>query len=28
MSVAALSRIKPFLRRPLWTVHLFVQSGF
>jgi len=28
MSVAALTRIKPFLRRPLWTVHLFVQSGF
>lgn len=28
MSVTALTRLKSFLRRPLWTVHLFVQSRF
>jgi hypothetical protein len=28
MSVSALTRIKAFLRRPLWTVHLFVQARF
>jgi hypothetical protein len=28
LSVTALTRIRSFLRRPLWTVHVFVQSGF
>ncbi|MDB5320820.1 MAG: hypothetical protein JWN40_2451, partial [Phycisphaerales bacterium] len=27
MSILALTRIKRFLRRPLWMVHLLVQSG-